>query len=242
MELKSITFPGLDETYLAAPGGYGYGEGLVSIGSADDDATFTAALSAQFAKTSNKTRQFAFTKGGSAFVGTLWNAGNNYGVLVANSYAEPGVAYRFKQLVRACNNGTWGAWVDNSPTAFAPASHTHEKMKLLWENASPASGFDAQTISLDLSEYQFVLIYFDTHATTGTFKGYYSSTIAKVGKPGLQCNNGEAGTYIITRAFAVTTNGIEFTLAFYAKTYAGELKNTPNCLVPYQIYGIKGVS
>lgn len=113
---------------------------------------------------------------------------------------------------------------------------------LLWENASPASGFDAQTISLDLSEYQFVLIYFDTHATTGTFKGYYSSTIAKVGKPGLQCNNGEAGTYIITRAFAVTTNGIEFTLAFYAKTYAGELKNTPNCLVPYQIYGIKGVS
>lgn len=125
MELKSITFPGMDEPYLAAPGGYGYGEGLVNIGNANDDVAFTAALSEQFAKTSSKTRQIAFTYGGSTYIGTLWNAGNNYGTLIANSYVEPNVAYRFKQLVRICNNGTWGAWVDNSPTAFAPTSHNH---------------------------------------------------------------------------------------------------------------------
>jgi hypothetical protein len=44
MELKSITFPGLDEPYKTAPGGYGYGEGLVGLGNANDDAAFTAAL------------------------------------------------------------------------------------------------------------------------------------------------------------------------------------------------------
>ena len=108
---------------LAAPAGYGYGESLVGLGNANDDATFTAALSEQFAKTANKTRQFYFTYGGGAYLGKLWNAGNNYGVLVATSYAEPNVGYRFKQMVRVCTNGTWGAWVDNSPTAFAPAGY-----------------------------------------------------------------------------------------------------------------------
>ena len=146
MNLKSITFPGLEEEYSiqltaedvgarpdtwmptvaevgAAPGGFGYGEGLVNIGNANDDATFVVALAEQFNSISNKTKQIMFNYGGSAFVGTLWNAGNNYGTLVANSYVEPNVAYRFKQLVRICNNGTWGAWVDNSPTAFAPSGY-----------------------------------------------------------------------------------------------------------------------
>lgn len=48
-------------------------------------------------------------------------------------YAE-GAGYAFQHLyknsstaqkVRECNNGTWGAWVDVSPSAFAPATHTH---------------------------------------------------------------------------------------------------------------------
>lgn len=105
----------------AVPSGYGYGESLIGLGSTSDDAAFTAKLSEQFANTANKTRQFYFTHGGGAFLGTLWNAGNNYGVLVATSYAEPGVAYRFKQMVRVCTNGTWGDWVDFSPASFAGA-------------------------------------------------------------------------------------------------------------------------
>jgi hypothetical protein len=64
-----------------------------------------------------------FYHGGGAFTGTLWNAGNNYGTLVASSYAEPNVGYRYKQMVRVCTNGTWGAWVDFSPTSFAPAGY-----------------------------------------------------------------------------------------------------------------------
>lgn len=123
MELKSITFPGMDEPYKTAPGGYGYGEGLVGIGNTNDDAAFVAELSKQFALTSNKTRQFYFYHGGGAFLGTLWNSGNNYGVLIATSYAEPNVGFRFKQMVRVCTNGTWGAWVDTSPTAFAPSGY-----------------------------------------------------------------------------------------------------------------------
>lgn len=223
-----------DPGAMFAPGGYGYGEGLVGIGNANDDATFTAALSELFTKTSNRTRQFYFTYGGSAFIGTLWNAGNNYGTLIANSYAEPNVAYRFKQMVRVCTNGTWGAWVDNSPA-------NNIGMKLLWTNASPTSSFNSQTISLDLSSYQAVLIYFNTYAGSATYSGHYSSTIAKVGQTGVQSDNGETGAHMANRAFVVNTTGIEFKLAYYASAYGGSTNWSSNCLVPCQIYGIKGV-
>lgn len=153
MELKSITFPGLDGEYQIpapldpsqfAPSGYGFGENLVSLGNANDDIAFTEALTEQFNAIGNKAKLIAFTYGGACFIGTLWNAGNNYGTLVANSYVEPNVAYRFKQLVRICNNGTWGAWVDNSPAAFAPSGYglgTASGKEIADCNSATANGF-----------------------------------------------------------------------------------------------------
>lgn len=38
-------------------------------------------------------------------------------------------------------------------------------LTLLWENASPTSDFAAQTVSLDLSQYQFVVIEFNAYIT-----------------------------------------------------------------------------
>lgn len=286
----------------AAPSGYGYGEVPVNLGSTTDDAAFVATLTEQFNSIAGKSMLVRFTHGGGAFTATLWNAGNNYGTLVASSYAEPNVGYRFKQLVRICTNGTWGAWVDNSPTAFAPTSHKHDFLadvgsssyrpgmqysgsptnptyvavweynqsangtqpnvlvraieaekaraligavgyKLLWTNASPTSSFEAQTISLDLSGYQAVLIYFNTYTGSAAYAGYYSSTIAKVGQAGVQSDNGETGSYMTNRGFIVNTNGIEFKLAYYAGSYGTKSVSwSSNCLVPCEIYGIKGVS
>lgn len=157
----------------AAPSGYGYGDGLVSIASADDDATFTAALSAQFAKTRNNTRQITFTKGGVAFVGELWNANNGYGVLVANSYVEPNVAYRFKQLVRICNNGTWGDWVDNSPTAFAPSGTGYEKKPIALSKAKITSEAEltnaVESVYSKMTSKETRLVYFFGYPSTADF-------------------------------------------------------------------------
>ena len=333
MELKSITFPGMDEAYLTAPGGYGYGEGLVNIGNANDDATFVVALSEQFAKTSGKTRQIMFNYGGNAFVGTLWNAGNNYGVLIANSYVEPNVAYRFKQLVRICNNGTWGAWVDNSPTAFAPSGTGYEKlpvvlktsavtdeadltsvvealystmgsnetrlvrfygypsassynffgflfkssanygsllvhsafeqgtlwkkvkfggtwqdikkqatsMDLLWTNASPTSSFGAQQVSIAGTDYDKFLVEFKNYSTGASYSHCYLSTIAMKGQFNMVLSPGEEGGYICFRHFDCKDTYISFHTATYAKSYGGTLVDSSNLLVPYRIYGIKGV-
>lgn len=166
-------------------------------------------------------------------MGTLWNAGNNYGVLVATSYAEPNVGFRFKQMVRVCTNGTWGAWVDNSPTAFAPASHTHDNMKLLWENASTASEFAGQTISLNLSDYDVVVI----TASNDT------SEIIPVGKSGAITTWN--GYYISKRTVNVSTSGVQFS-AVTKWTEYGTNKQSETVdnsqAKPNRIYGIKGVS
>ena len=114
-ELQSITFPGLDEKYIVAPGGYGYGEAPVSLGSTTDDAVFLAKLNEQFALTSGKTRQVRFTMGGVTYIGTLWNAGNGYGTLTANSYTDAETGALLTKIIRNCANGNWQPWEYENP-------------------------------------------------------------------------------------------------------------------------------
>lgn len=218
---------------MFAPGGYGYGEALVGIGNASDDTAFTAALTAQFNSIPGRTKQILFTYGGGAFVGTLWNAGNNYGTLVASSYAEPNVAYRYKQMVRVCTNGTWGAWVDNSPADKVG-------MKLLWTNASPTSSFDAQTVSLNLSSYSQVLVYFRVYSDSGEYSAETFGVYGLVGNWCLAVCNAETGSNPSQRAFNITTTGVAFSRAYYCNSVGGSLTWSSNLLIPYKIFGIKG--
>lgn len=114
-EMKSITFPGLDGKYIVAPGGYGYGEVPVSIGSANDDTAFLTKLNEQFNLTSGKTRQVRFTMGGVTYIGTLWNAGNSYGTLTANSYTDAETGALLTKIVRNRVNGNWQPWEYENP-------------------------------------------------------------------------------------------------------------------------------
>lgn len=113
-ELKSLTFPGLDEKYIVAPGGYGYGEIPVDLGSVTDDAKFLVKLNEQFAKTVSRTRMVRFTRNGNEWVGTLWNEGNGYGALTAYCYNGDNSA-QFSKLVRNCRNGAWSNWEFENP-------------------------------------------------------------------------------------------------------------------------------
>ena len=108
------------------------------------------------------------------------------------------------------------------------------EMILLWENASPSSSFAAQTVALNLSNYEAVAVVMTTDATDDF---PYLTTFCKIGENGLgQYYVYWGGTiYTKTRSYLVTNAGI----TFRNNNENGSASNTWN--VPARIYGIKHV-
>lgn len=114
-------------------------------------------------------------------------------------------------------------------------------MALLWENASPGSSFAAQTVSLDLSGADFVIVEFSA-TTTGSAR---PTTIIANGKQGVLSwlANATAGYEILlmSRNATVSDTGIYFDKA-YRKTISGTTATENNAsAIPTRIYAIKGV-
>ena len=107
---------------------------------------------------------------------------------------------------------------------------------LLWTNASPASAFGGQTISIDLSGYDQIQIWFRPEANdTDEFFAF-----AKVGS---SIRMAFPRYTIERRKVDVTPTGVEFYPAYYLTTYGGSSESLLNSyLVPVKIYGIKGVN
>lgn len=102
------------------------------------------------------------------------------------------------------------------------------KWELLWTNASPSSDFAAQTIALDLSGYDAVIIQIDQERvrTYICFVGYqYDFGVVPTGYT--------PSTF--GRLATVSSSGIEFGAGYY-NTGANNGVNKPT-----KIYGIKGV-
>lgn len=106
---------------------------------------------------------------------------------------------------------------------------------LLWTNSSPNSNFAAQTISMSLSSYLFVVIemVYDVDASVcfifpvTTSRDYnYITGIYPAGK-------------FERRAFTIGTSGIQFFGGEVMATYAGTWSANDGYAVPYRIYGIK---
>lgn len=116
------------------------------------------------------------------------------------------------------------------------------KMELLWQNASPTSAFSPQTISLELSEYYGVIVTsYVTNSiklrevafseiTPGVANGFLLSSVYGT--------NGKI--YGLYRVLYVTTEGVQVSNAY--ETTPSADANTTSAQIPYQIYGIKGVS
>lgn len=109
-----------------------------------------------------------------------------------------------------------------------------EYRKLLWTNPNPSSTFGAQTISIDLSDYDEVEVLCRSYATTAT----YFTSRAKVGNGnGILFSQTGYGNpvriYGTQRKFTPTSAGVAFEdgLDFSATA------DNAYC-VPYQIYGI----
>lgn len=100
--LQSITFPGLDEQYLVAPGGYGLGEYAVSKTPLTD--ANSATLSGLYFI--NNT-----TANGINVSATLEVIGYSYNFVVQTAYPESSSDIKRRQ----CINGTWSDWESINP-------------------------------------------------------------------------------------------------------------------------------
>lgn len=103
-------------------------------------------------------------------------------------------------------------------------------MELLWTNPNPSSDFGQQTVSLDLSNYELIIVIADN---------YSSPAMATVGGDGNLLTTNYAGNHRIgQRKFTVSTTGVSFENAYYS--YANENGSVNNGMVkPQRIYGIK---
>ena len=113
--------------------------------------------------------------------------------------------------------------------------------KLLWENASPSSVFTTQTITIDLSDVDSILLI--TRATNSA-----SNTINRIIDVGdigiinglLEVNSSENVAFM-RRTFEVGVNGVLVNNSFMKKGVTGSTESSGKYIVPFRIYGIKGV-
>lgn len=119
------------------------------------------------------------------------------------------------------------------------------KIQKVWENASPTSDFKAQTIALDLSDAEMVMIKFKAQAsstsTTRNFAfGYVGEQAPLVGF--LNLGAGSNSMEFSYRLATVSSTGIEFGSGYKKSTGSsstGEAKAERS--TPVEIYTLKGV-
>ena len=118
------------------------------------------------------------------------------------------------------------------------------KIDKLWTNSSPDATFAAQTINLDLNEYDKVEIVYRGHGWDGTAEITANMhTVISVGGVGILNNSGMSTsnsyyTYAKTRKATVNTSGVAFSTG-YVSRITGEPGQDNNACIPQEIYGIK---
>lgn len=110
-----------------------------------------------------------------------------------------------------------------------------ERLTLLWTNSTPSSAFAAQTLSIDLTDYDYVHVfaYSDTGSTRLQDAGI---TVKDAGTGMLRVGPGSASVQspIYARSIsAISNSGIEFSSG-YSNATAGT-----SYLIPARIYGGK---
>ena len=133
----------------------------------------------------------------------------------------------------------WDVYLSKGARIHPPEGETVEFLKgmgaviitKLWENASPTSSFSGQTIAVDLSGYDFYLV----TAMASTSSHYVISNISPVDNGGLLSFSWGDTAAPVHRSYVRTDDGIQFYGAYYNKA------GNQSYLMPYKIFGIKGV-
>lgn len=108
-----------------------------------------------------------------------------------------------------------------------------EYKKLLWTNPNSGDPFSAQTISIDLSEYDAIEVVAQHWSNNGTT----ASMVAKVGEIGVTTVPNYDNSTIAIRSFTVSTSGVQFTDG--RNVTGSSISTNSHASIPRRIYGIK---
>ena len=106
-------------------------------------------------------------------------------------------------------------------------------MDKLWTNSDPSQSFSSQTIPLDLTDYEFVIIQFKALNTSG------SSTVT-VGIIGEEIVLNSAMGRCRYRVTEISTSGVNFLGGYQYSTYGGTATANDSACVPVYVFGVKG--
>lgn len=109
-------------------------------------------------------------------------------------------------------------------------------LELLWTNPNPSSNFSAQTVSLDLTNYDLIVI----ESSTTTTSSRLFMTL---------CRNGTAaqlqriGTnYLYIRSLDITNAGVSFETGQRIQALSGTWASNSGYIIPQKIYGVHKIT
>lgn len=117
------------------------------------------------------------------------------------------------------------------PTGGASASETPT---LLWTNPSPTSNFNAQTVSIDLTDYEAFLIYTKGQSSTNTYNYNYVKK-TDTGKWILADYQGDVRYATLRQITNITDSG----MTFGNGAYGWSNNSGSKYCIPVEIYGLK---
>ena len=125
--------------------------------------------------------------------------------------------------------------VKSSSTDYATQWALPLSLKLLWTNPSPSSSFASQTISLDLSGYDFVMVVYQ-HWTNSDVN---NSAFCRIGVYGRLESHDYSLAY---RDYHPEATGVYFNTGILVTSYGNSsVQQNTSAVIPLRIYGIKGV-
>ena len=106
---------------------------------------------------------------------------------------------------------------------------------LLWENASPTSAFAAQTVSLDLSDYDAIMLEYQDY---GSGKCSPIATLFV----GMAYRIHMTISHMMERDVTINSNGVVFGDNIYAESYPqAPFKTNNGYIIPHTIWGIQHI-
>lgn len=110
-------------------------------------------------------------------------------------------------------------------------------LNLLWENASPTSGFKSQGISFPNAKYKF--LYFEFRQTAGGIARHFFYLMQHANLSAVMSTISYEDLKIFIRGMTVSDNNhVSFSDAYKSDTY-GTYTTDNTILIPYRIYGVK---
>lgn len=122
------------------------------------------------------------------------------------------------------------------------SSIKEDNMVLLWENSAPGSAFAAQTIKMDLSDYNWVKIETKTHTGTSQEIGTNDFKCPGVGNTFVQTirtNTGGSGWWHASREVTISKTGVTFGTGGFRYSVANNQSAGDGYAIPLRIWGIK---